>query len=238
MSWFLPQLVNRVRELLGPDYPITTELPSNQSAWLAVPVFGVAKQQRRDVADVGKAVAETLSTIEGVAIETAGGFVNITPTDVSDVVSQAADPDYPTSELGKGQRILIEFAGPNVAKPMGIGHLRSTILGDSLQRIFRALGYDVQSHNYLGDWGTQFGKVLVAYQRKFGNLEPELPSRSSWSSTLASTKTLNVIRIWTRRRERCSGGWRREIRRSERSGASSWRSRFRKCLGSLIGWVA
>lgn len=60
--------------------------------------------------------------------------------------------------------VVIDFSSPNIAKPMHIGHIRSTILGDGLQRVFRALGYHVISDNHLGDWGTQFGKLIVAYR--------------------------------------------------------------------------
>lgn len=62
------------------------------------------------------------------------------------------------------ETVVLDFSSPNIAKPMHIGHIRSTILGDSLQRVFRMLGYRVISDNHLGDWGTQFGKLIVAYR--------------------------------------------------------------------------
>ena len=68
------------------------------------------------------------------------------------------------SNLGKGQRIIVEHSSNNIAKPMHVGHLRNTILGDSLANVFDALGYKVIRWNYLGDWGTQFGKLIVAYK--------------------------------------------------------------------------
>ncbi|MBI4032609.1 arginine--tRNA ligase [Candidatus Berkelbacteria bacterium] len=172
MAWFLPQLIEEVEKRLGSEYPVTTELPSNQSAWLAVPVFAAAKQSGRTVNEVANEVAEKLRTVDDVDVTITGGFVNVSPREFTTVLSESADPTYPASEVGGGKKVIVEFAGPNVAKPMGIGHLRSTIIGDSLQRILRVLGYDVQSHNYLGDWGTQFGKVLVAYQEKYGDLKP------------------------------------------------------------------
>jgi arginyl-tRNA synthetase len=68
------------------------------------------------------------------------------------------------------KKILIDFSSPNIAKPLHVGHLRSTIIGDSLQRIFRHLGHSVTADNFLGDWGTAFGKLVVAIE-KWGDME-------------------------------------------------------------------
>ncbi|MDP3698933.1 MAG: arginine--tRNA ligase [Nanoarchaeota archaeon] len=80
--------------------------------------------------------------------------------------------EFGKQNLGKGKKIIVEFSSPNIAKPFGIGHLRSTVIGSSLYKVYRALGYDVFGVNHLGDWGTQFGKLIVAY-RKWGS-EDEL----------------------------------------------------------------
>jgi len=73
--------------------------------------------------------------------------------------------NYGKSKIGKKKKILIEFSSPNIAKPFGIGHLRSTIIGNSLANIAEFLGYKTLRMNYLGDWGTQFGKLLLGYER-------------------------------------------------------------------------
>ncbi|MEK7547100.1 MAG: arginine--tRNA ligase [Patescibacteria group bacterium] len=75
---------------------------------------------------------------------------------------------YGRSDAGRGKKIIIEYSSPNVAKPMHVGHLRSTIIGDSLANIYEFLGYKVVRWNYVGDWGTQFGKLIAAYKR-WGN---------------------------------------------------------------------
>ena len=67
--------------------------------------------------------------------------------------------------MGKGKTVLVEYSSPNIAKPFHIGHLFSTAVGNSLSKIYKHLGYDVQSLNHLGDWGTQFGKLICAYKR-------------------------------------------------------------------------
>jgi arginyl-tRNA synthetase len=77
---------------------------------------------------------------------------------------------YGSDESGKGKTIVIDFSSPNIAKPFGIGHLRTTVIGNALYHIFRKLGHEVVRINHLGDWGTQFGKVILAY-RMWGNEE-------------------------------------------------------------------
>ena len=78
--------------------------------------------------------------------------------------------DYGKTNEGKGKRVLVEFSSPNIAKPFHIGHLVTTALGSAIERIYAFLGYDTVKINHLGDWGTQFGKLISAYQR-WGNEE-------------------------------------------------------------------
>ncbi len=72
--------------------------------------------------------------------------------------------DYGSDTQGKGKTIVMDYSHPNIAKPFGIGHLRSTVIGNALYNIFRKLGYEAIRINHLGDWGTQFGKVIAAYK--------------------------------------------------------------------------
>jgi arginyl-tRNA synthetase len=74
------------------------------------------------------------------------------------------DLDYGSDTQGKGKTIVMDYSHPNIAKPFGIGHLRSTVIGNALYNIFRELGYEAIRINHLGDWGTQFGKVIAAYK--------------------------------------------------------------------------
>ncbi|RME59039.1 arginine--tRNA ligase [Candidatus Parcubacteria bacterium] len=82
----------------------------------------------------------------------------------------ARGAEFWVSREGEGKRVIVEYSQPNIAKRMHVGHLRTTIIGDALARIYRALGYEVVRWNYLGDWGTQFGKLIAAYKR-WGNEE-------------------------------------------------------------------
>ena len=77
------------------------------------------------------------------------------------------------SEEGEGKTVVIDFSSPNIAKPLGVHHLRSTMIGHSLRNIFQTLGYKVVAVNHLGDWGTQFGHLMTAYLRYGGDKEPE-----------------------------------------------------------------
>ena len=108
-------------------------------------------------------------------IEIAGpGFINfrLKPTvftqGVSEVLREGSE--YGKQEIGKGKTALVEYSSPNIAKPFTIGHLRSTIIGDALANILASLGYQVIRDNHLGDWGTQFGKLIVAIL-KWGDVE-------------------------------------------------------------------
>ncbi|HTP57137.1 MAG TPA: arginine--tRNA ligase [Candidatus Paceibacterota bacterium] len=97
--------------------------------------------------------------------EVAGpGFVNVFLRD-DWLRSVFAHADIP--QEGHGHTVIVEYSSPNIAKPMHVGHLRSTVIGDALANVYRALGYDVVRWNYIGDWGTQFGRLIAAF-KKYG----------------------------------------------------------------------
>jgi arginyl-tRNA synthetase len=107
-------------------------------------------------------------------IEIAGpGFINITlkTSALADQLSaMQADKKTGIPNIGNNQTIIIDYSSPNVAKPMHIGHIRSTVIGNALDRLYRALGYNVIADNHLGDWGTQFGLIILGY-REFADAE-------------------------------------------------------------------
>jgi len=92
-------------------------------------------------------------------------FISLGKETIGEILSSGNH--YGDSGKGMGRKYVIDYSSPNIAKPFGVGHLRSTVLGNSLRRIFEKLGYEVVSINHLGDWGTQFGKMIVAF-RKWG----------------------------------------------------------------------
>lgn len=107
-------------------------------------------------------------------IEIAGpGFINIwlkTTALAAQVDAMQGDDRLGLPNIGKNQTVIIDYSSPNVAKPMHIGHIRSTAIGNALDRLYRALGYNVIADNHLGDWGTQFGLIILGY-REFADAE-------------------------------------------------------------------
>ena len=101
-------------------------------------------------------------------LEIAGpGFINIFLGSkyLGELVKKSRQEAYDYSFLNRKGDVVIDFSSPNIAKRMHIGHLRSTIIGDSIARIYRYLGYHVVADNHIGDWGTQFGKLIIGYRR-------------------------------------------------------------------------
>lgn len=123
------------------------------------------KMSPRDIAGQVIAQAELPESVE--KVEIAGpGFINIVLKDAW--VAQRLDAIQRSDRLGapgpgKGRTIIVDYSSPNVAKPMHIGHIRSTVIGNALDRMFRFLGYHVVADNHLGDWGTQFGLLIMGY---------------------------------------------------------------------------
>ena len=101
-------------------------------------------------------------------LEIAGpGFINIFLKSeyLGELLKKSREEKYDFSFLNREGDVVIDFSSPNIAKRMHIGHLRSTIIGDSIARIYRYLGYHVVADNHIGDWGTQFGKLIIGYRR-------------------------------------------------------------------------
>jgi len=101
------------------------------------------------------------------------------------------DLDYGSDTQGKGKTIVMDYSHPNIAKPFGIGHLRSTVIGNALYNIFKKLGYEAIRINHLGDWGTQFGQLIVAF-KKWG---PELKGHDSIKETGLDISKLNELYV-------------------------------------------
>jgi arginyl-tRNA synthetase len=119
--------------------------------------------------DVAKAIIQNLPANDLIAnaVVAGPGFINITlsTTAIASMVeSHAVDGRLGVAKVEKPKKYVIDYSGPNVAKPLHVGHLRSTIIGDALVRILRHLGHTVVGDNHLGDWGTQFGILLYGYK--------------------------------------------------------------------------
>ena len=148
--------------LLPASKPEFGDLQVNACLQLAKPLG----QKPRELAQLVEAALKTHPAVA--KTEIAGpGYVNVHLTDefVSGCLHElASDPHHGIEQLHRGKSVVVDYSSPNIAKPMHIGHIRSTIIGAALQRIFAAVGYRVIADNHLGDWGTQFGKLIVAYR--------------------------------------------------------------------------
>lgn len=142
----------------------------------AFPCFKLAKILRKAPPLIAKGIAEA---IEGEAlferVESVNAYVNMfvsredmAANVIGEVLKQG--DDYGRSDIGAGKTVIVEYSSPNIAKPFHIGHIRSTVIGNSIYKIYDFLGYDTVRINHLGDYGTQFGKMICAY-RRWGNRE-------------------------------------------------------------------
>ena len=142
---------------------------------IAFPAFSLAKVERKAPQAIAADIAEKIGQSAFEKVVATGPYVNffLDKSKISDQVIKSvieAGADYGQQDEGKGQNITIDLSSPNIAKPFSVGHLRSTVIGDALSNIFRKMGYNTIKINHLGDWGKQFGLLMVAY-KKWGSKE-------------------------------------------------------------------
>lgn len=156
------ELINMLETPPEPDY-----------GDLAFPCFTLAKKLKEAPPLIAAELADKLKDAGGEfwsKAEPRGPYLNfyLAPQAFGrEILHQIWDQGnrYGHCDIGKGRNVPIDYSSPNIAKPFGVGHIRSTVIGHSLYLIFRALGYNSIGVNHLGDWGTQFGKLIVAFER-------------------------------------------------------------------------
>lgn len=148
---------------------IIVEDPARQKADLAIPLFKLANETKKNIKDLATEIEGHLKDVLYLkSIQFERGFLNIFFTRTryaSDVIEQINEelenyPNIPRTD----KVVCIDYSSPNIAKNFSVGHLRSTVIGSSLMKIYEKTGHKVVGINHLGDWGTQFGKMIVAYQ--------------------------------------------------------------------------
>ena len=150
------------------EYP-----PDTSMGDIAIPCFKLAKSLRKAPAMIAAAIAESLEMAEIDKAEAVNGYLNIhlcprgLAAHVLNEIAIAKD-NYGSPMCGNGRTVVLDYSSPNVAKPFHIGHLGTTVIGHSLKLLHEFAGYKCIGINHLGDWGTQFGKLIVAY-RKWGS---------------------------------------------------------------------
>ena len=150
--------------------------PSYEMGDYAFPVFSLAKTFRKAPNLIAEDLSSKFQTSEYFEkIENAGPYLNffvnkekLVATTLQDIEEQGSR--YGSSDMGKDKTVIVEFSSPNIAKPFHIGHIRTTVIGNALYKIYTFLGYDTVAINHLGDYGTQFGMLISAY-KKWGDSE-------------------------------------------------------------------
>ena len=159
---------------VGDDWVAATlEVPTDRKMGdLALPCFKLAKEKRMAPAQIAKEAAECLPSEMPLGvekIEAVGPYLNVfidpefqTRRLLTEILEQK--DRFGSADIGQGRKVILDFSSPNIAKPFGVGHLRSTVIGHSVANLLKFLGYECVRVNHLGDWGTQFGKLMVAYK--------------------------------------------------------------------------
>ena len=136
---------------------------------LAFPCFTLAKEMKKSPAKIAEELAERISNPLFERVVAEGPYVNcfyfksfVSLEVMKDILHKQSD--YGTSALGQTKTVTLDFSSPNIAKPFSMGHLRSTVIGNALAHISEKCGYQAIRINHLGDWGTQFGKLITAYK--------------------------------------------------------------------------
>lgn len=161
-----------LRELSVSSFDVESVLeipPAPHMGDYAFPCFQLAKILRKSPQMIATQLADVVSKGDMIMrVEAVSAYVNVflePGAAVKEVVQQIGSAEsYGSQDMGQGNTVVLDFSAPNIAKPFHIGHLRSTIIGHSLARIFSKLGFQTVRINHLGDWGTQFGKLIVAYR--------------------------------------------------------------------------
>lgn len=170
-------LTEHVEGLSSEEIEKIIEIPTDTKMGdYAFPCFRLAKAMRKAPAMIAASLAEKIgeNTLFE-KVESVNAYVNmfLSKAEFTKELLQAVTAEkeaFGSSDLGQNRPVIVEYSSPNIAKPFHIGHIRSTVIGNSIYKIYKFLGYDTIRINHLGDYGTQFGKMIVAY-KKWGNKE-------------------------------------------------------------------
>ena len=168
-------IAKKLEELdLGLSYDEIYDLieipPQDDMGDYSFPCFSLAKIKRQNPAQIASELKEQIGELETFEkVETLNAYINFY-SDKAFIQNQVLNEvlkekeNYGKKQIGTGKNVTIDFSAPNIAKPFHIGHIRSTVIGDSIRNIYKALGYNTIGINYIGDYGTQFGVMIAAYK--------------------------------------------------------------------------
>lgn len=170
-------LKSKIEDLSYDEILQLIEIPPNKDMGdYAFPCFKLAKVFRKAPNLIAQDIAESIVAEGDISkVVPMGGYVNffvnksqLAKTVINNVLTQKND--YGKSKIGEGKNIIVEFSSPNIAKPFHIGHIRTTVIGNAIYKLYDSQGYNTIRINHLGDYGTQFGKLIVAF-KKWGDKE-------------------------------------------------------------------
>ena len=167
---------SKVLELTKEELKEYIEIPKDTKMGdYALPCFKLAKEMKKSPVIIANEIKEKIELPNKYIskIEAVNGFLNIFINNeilIENVLDEmeSKKEHYVSSNIGNGKNIIVEYSSPNIAKPFHVGHLRTTVIGRALYNMYKFLGYNTIGINHLGDWGTQFGKLIEGYKR-FGN---------------------------------------------------------------------
>lgn len=169
----IAECLAKVIELNQEELKSMIEIPKDEKMGdYALPCFRFAKMFAKAPALIAEDLKEKLDFVNTdiEKVEIAGGYLNFTikkyalAKDVLEEITKQNE-DYGKQQIGNGKNVIVEYSSPNIAKPFHIGHLRTTLIGRALYNIYKILGYNTIGINHLGDYGTQFGKMIEGYKR-------------------------------------------------------------------------
>ncbi len=197
--------INNIISLLKDNIPLSGEEigglieipPDIKMGDYAFPCFAIAKQLRKDPKKVASELSQKLAPNDIIIrISAHGPYLNfyvsrnmLCKTVLKGVFSEG--DSYGTADSGKGKTVIIDYSSPNIAKHLAVHHLRSAVIGNAIYNLYKALGYKCVGINHLGDWGTQFGQLIVAFKR-WG---PELKGQDSIKETGLDISKLNELYV-------------------------------------------
>ncbi len=171
---FKEQISKSIEKVINVDYTeletFIEEPKDQENGDYAFPCFRLAKELRKAPQMIAQEISQNIEIDNKYVekIDVVGGYLNFyinKDTLAEEVVKEIEEKDeYGRSKIGNGKTILLDYSSPNIAKPFHIGHLRTTLIGNSLYKIYKYLGYNTVGINHLGDYGTQFGKMIEAYK--------------------------------------------------------------------------
>ncbi|MEO0073182.1 MAG: arginine--tRNA ligase [candidate division WOR-3 bacterium] len=230
-GWFLGRCRKVILRLLAElGLPASThdirDVENRDDADLAIPLHSLAKNQGTEPNKLAEECARALNMAGApfISVHAVNGYLNfkLAPAELATAVCNdfGRNPAvYGSCQVGSGKTVVIDYSSPNIAKPFSVGHLRSTIIGQSLYNILGWLGYRVIGDNHLGDWGTQFGKLLCAFHR-WGNAD-----------RLRQNPTGHLLELYVRFHneaktdpalESCGREWFRKLETGDQQARSLW----------------